>query len=66
MTNWKEKFHKQFPSPLWWLRGKAKYRVNDRLQNFISKEIIEKLIEDIPNMGIDTATMKDNLKDKWL
>ncbi|MGI8467745.1 MAG: hypothetical protein ACR2N3_04765 [Pyrinomonadaceae bacterium] len=73
--NWKEKFDKWFPitHPE---AGIDKYgafiKVNpERVQDFISTEIIEKIIDDIPDIdwgeyNSQLAHLKQQLKNKWL
>lgn len=75
-NNWKEQFDDLFApeigsSPSLWQR-------HEQRKAFISKEIIEKLIDEIPNIipfyehsdgngaGKDITNLKQQLKDRWL
>lgn len=67
--NWKEKliflewlqskYMETFPPKM----NRTRY---DLLQDFISTEIIEKLIADIPDVMSDNLEVKQQLRDKWL
>jgi len=78
--NWKEQFDKEFGEMPFTYRGMkpSSYpEPNEAILNFISTEIIEKLISDIPNSEVieqpdgifwrqDYTPIKQQLKDKWL
>ena len=63
--DWKEKLDSQ-------LKGSVLVEnpyANQLVKSFISTEIIEKLIEDIPNnvwMTDGSTTVQESLRDKWL
>lgn len=66
--NWKKEFDKQFTSSKFPAHN-LNYPGN--VKDFISTEIIEKLIEDIPNHSPwsvvdELAKLKQQLRDKWL
>lgn len=69
--NWKEQLYKDYGFYLRQLNPKAQ----ERIINFISTEIIEKLIEDIPDEAMISerslgavvlGKLKQQLRDKWL
>ena len=69
--NWKKRFDEEFPNDqheceqVW---GGNLVDLKD-IKDFISTEIIEKLIEDIPDgeyNGIDLGLLKQLLRDRWL
>jgi len=58
--DWKEKINELA------LKGLISYGTEIELQDFISTEIIEKLIADIPDEDNSLESVKQQLKDKWL
>jgi hypothetical protein len=58
--DWKEKINELA------LKGLISYGTENELQDFISTEIIEKLIADIPNGDNNLESIKQQLRDKWL
>jgi hypothetical protein len=74
MSNWKEQFDKKFTVKR--VVGKEfgdtlLHWKSEAIQHFISKEIIEKLIDDIPEKGYfddlqEIREVKQQLRDKWL
>lgn len=55
--NWKEEFNKQFigPGGGYWLGGRY---MNAKVLDFISKEIIEKIVQDSKTMTHEELTTK--------
>jgi hypothetical protein len=74
--NWKEQFNDLFTADIYekeWSEELTSFKevsVNEDIQDFISTEIIEKLIADIPSWdsSIETSLthIKQQLRDKWL
>lgn len=58
--DWKEKINDLA------LKGLISYGTENELQDFISAEIIEKLIADIPDGDNSLESIKQQLRDKWL
>jgi hypothetical protein len=58
--DWKEKINELA------LKGLISYGTEYELQEFISAEIIEKLIADIPDEDHGLESIKQQLRDKWL
>ncbi|HEX8246838.1 MAG TPA: hypothetical protein VF599_01545 [Pyrinomonadaceae bacterium] len=59
--DWKEKINELA------LKGLISYGTENELQDFISTEIIEKLIAEIPDEGGGSlVSIKQQLRDKWL
>ncbi|HEY0048281.1 MAG TPA: hypothetical protein VGB68_03270 [Pyrinomonadaceae bacterium] len=58
--DWKEKINDLA------LKGLISYGTENELQDFISTEIIEKLIADIPDGDNSLESIKQQLRDKWL
>ena len=68
--DWKDEYNKQFPT--------VDHQYPNLVKSFINTEIIEKLIEDIPDnlihgyaytiepMKTDSKKLKDQLRAKWL
>lgn len=59
--NWKEQLFNEFADP----NGNISVR-GITLEHFISTEIIEKLIEDIPTTTLRIEEIKQQLRDRWL
>lgn len=80
MTNWKNKFDKQFIPNFEEMGIPGEYQLMHltadakEVKDYIQTEIIEKLIEDIPDKAaaigkhrnVDTSLIKKHLKAKWL
>jgi hypothetical protein len=66
--NWKEQFDKELCTETH-LNRKYINQLPNEVKDFISTEIIEKLIADIPDEDgtpMPIQTIKDQLRDKWL